>query len=90
MHPDRIRVIEDGEEITLNDGFSAKAVFTPGHNPSCITWVIGDAVFSGDSYIPGVKTVTNLPGADKSEASRSEILLQNLAEGKCIYPGHKI
>ena len=86
--PECIRIVEDGEEIDLGDGVMAKAVFTPGHNPSCITWIIEDAIFTGDAFIPGIKTITNLPGGDKAAAKLSEELIKKLAEGKNIYPGH--
>lgn len=89
-YPDCIRTVEDGTEVILSNGLVAKAVFTPGHNPSCITWVIDDMVFSGDSLIPGVKTVTNLPGGDKTKSIESEKLINLLTYGKIIYPGHKV
>lgn len=89
-YPENISVVDDGDEINLGDGLVAEAHFTPGHNPGCITWVIGDSVFTGDSYIPGIKTVTNLPGSDKALAAQSEILIKKLAEGKRMFPGHKI
>jgi len=88
-HPELIAVVNDGDEIKLDNGLVAKAVFTPGHNPSCITWVVGDMVFSGDSLIPGVKTVTNLPGGDRRQAVESELLIRQLAVARTIYPGHK-
>lgn len=89
-YPENIRVVDDGDEINLGDGLVAEAHFTPGHNPGCITWVVGDSVYTGDSYIPGIKTVTNLPGSDKALAAQSELLIKKLAEGKQIFPGHKI
>lgn len=67
-HADNIIVINDREEIEVAPGILAKAIYTPGHNPSCISWIIGDAIFTGDSYIPGLKTVTNLPGGNREEA----------------------
>lgn len=87
---ERIVTVEDGESVELGDGVTARAVFTPGHNPSCITWVVKDMVFSGDSLIPGIKTVTNLPGGNKALAKESEKLILSLAEGKRIMPGHKV
>lgn len=86
---ENIVVIEDGDEIKLDNDQIAKAVFTPGHNPSCITWIIEDAIFTGDSFIPGIKTVTNLPGGNKSQALESQNLIKSLAICKTIYPGHK-
>lgn len=88
--PDRIRLADNGQEIDIGNGLLAKAVYTPGHNPSCVTWVIGDMVFSGDSLIPGVKTVTNLPGGNKLQAFESERIIRKLAVARSIYPGHKI
>ncbi len=89
-HPSRIVVVNDGDEIEIGESLKAKAFFTPGHNPSCITWQIGDALFTGDSYIPGIKTVTNLPGGNKHQDEESIALIKKLAIGRTIYPGHKV
>lgn len=88
--PSRIVVVHDGDEVEIGDSLKAKAFFTPGHNHSCITWQIGDALFTGDSYIPGIKTVTNLPGGNKHQAEESIALIKKLAIGRTIYPGHKV
>lgn len=84
-HPDSIVIVEDGDEVG-----PAKAVFTQGHNPGCITWVTDDAIFTGDAYIPGIKTVTNLPYGNKAEALRSARLIEELAKERSIYPGHQV
>lgn len=88
-HVDNVHLVNDGDEVVLSDGFVARAVFTPGHNPSCISWLIGDCLFTGDSYIPGIKTVTNLPGGNKYKAEKSEKMILNLAQDLTIYPGHR-
>lgn len=82
--------IADSEKILLDNNLWAKAIFTPGHNPSCITWLISDDLFTGDSYIPGIKTVTNLPGGNKKQAEASINLINKMAVGRTIYPGHKV
>lgn len=87
---DCIWEIQDGQEIMIGDNIGAKAVFTPGHNPSCITWLIGDMIFTGDSYIPNVKTIVNLPQSNKEQALASEQLVLKLSRDKTIYPGHDI
>ena len=89
-YPERIDVVEDGGEVELGEGLMGRAVFTPGHNPSCITWMVGDALFTGDSYIIGTKTVTNLPGGDKTLAGLSEGIIRRLAVCKDVYPGHRL
>lgn len=61
---------------------------TPGNNPGCLTMVLGDMVFTGDAYIPGVGANTQLPFANKEQAQQSRIL--RMADGKTIYSGHKV
>ncbi len=87
-HAENIVTVSDTDEINLGNGVSAKAIFTPGHNPSCITWVVDNMVFSGDSLIPGIKTVTNLPMSNRELAVKSEELIKQLAIARNIYPGH--
>ena len=86
--PDSVRLVSDGECISLFEGVEIKAVATPGHSPGCVTWVTEDAIFTGDSYIPGVKTVANLPHSDKALALKSEALIRDMIEQRSIYPGH--
>lgn len=89
--PDNIRIVEDGDTIDLGNGIMAHAIFTPGHNPSCITWRIGDMLFTGDAYIPGVKTVTNLPHCNRKDAAESERkILEIAASGLTVCPGHTV
>jgi glyoxylase-like metal-dependent hydrolase (beta-lactamase superfamily II) len=63
---------------------------TPGHNPSCLTFVVRNAIFTGDAYIPGIAVVTNLPKSDKLQSDQSVKLILDLAKDKIIYPGHFI
>ncbi len=83
-----IKIVHDGERIELFDGISVQAVFTPGHSPCSVTWVLDDMMFTGDSYIPGVKTVTNVPHSNKPQAVNSESMIKRLADHRAVYPGH--
>lgn len=83
-----IITVDDGTTLELGEGMTAKAIFTPGHNPSCITWIIEDCLFTGDAYIPDIKTVTNLPGGNKTQSKHSIKIIKELAIGRTIYPGH--
>ena len=86
--PEKVALIDDGAEVELFDGIEAKAIYTPGHSPSCVTWLVGDLLFTGDSFIPGVKTVTNVPHSDKEQAIASESLIHELADHRIVYAGH--
>ena len=41
---DSIESISDGSKIELDNEIKAQAIYTPGHNPSCITWIIKDCL----------------------------------------------
>ena len=86
--PDNVKLVQDGERISLFEDVEIKAVATPGHSPGCVTWVTDNAIFTGDSYIPGVKTVANLPHSDKDLALKNEALIRQMVENRSIYPGH--
>ena len=81
---------EEGSVIELFDGVQAKVCHTPGHNPSCLTYEVGDYLFTGDAYIPGIKVVTTFKGGDKVKAAESVERILQLAEGKVVCPGHKV
>ncbi len=89
-----IAVVSDGEVVELasciSSGVAVRAVFTPGHHASCITWVMDDSLFTGDAYIPGLQTVTNLSGGNRQPAAESRRLIEDLAVGRTVYPGHRI
>ncbi len=83
-----VSVLHDGDCIELFDDVILKVIATPGHNPSCLSFLVNDYLFTGDSYIPGVKVVTNLPKGNRILAQQSVEIILSLAEGKTICPGH--
>lgn len=86
--PENIEIIADGDKVNLFEDVSAQAIYTPGHSPCSVTWQVGNALFTGDSYIPGVKTVTNFPTSDKRMAQLSREYILQLAQQGQVYPGH--
>ena len=88
---DNVIVVHEGEEMTLfEDEPKMRFYETPGHNPGCLTMVLGDMIFTGDAYIPGVGANTQLPHANKEQAQQSMERILKLAEGKTILSGHKV
>jgi hydroxyacylglutathione hydrolase len=81
-------ILVDTEEVEIFPNIRIKAYSTPGHCPSCLTYVVGDWIFTGDSYIPGVKVVSKLPKGNKIQAQQSVEKILVLAMGKIICPGH--
>ena len=74
------------------DGTKVIVHYTPGHNPACLTYEVGDYLFTGDAYIPGVAVVTLLPEAEKSLAVRSQERIKSLSlsPGRILCPGHEV
>lgn len=65
-------LFEDGETFRLGS-IEAKAIHTPGHTPACMTYVIGDAGFVGDTlFMPDYGTARcDFPGGDARTLYRS-------------------
>lgn len=87
---DNVIVCSEGSEIELFGDVKARVYETPGHHPTCLTFEIGDKLFTGDAYIPGEKVVTMLPGADKALAAQSLARILQLAAGKVVLSGHEV
>lgn len=84
-------VVHEGKSMRLfGDEPVMEFYETPGHNPGCLTMVLGDMIFTGDAYIPGVGANTQLPHANKEQAKESMERILNLAEGKTILSGHVV
>ena len=66
------RLFKDGETFKIGD-IEARVLHTPGHTPACITYLIGDAAFVGDTlFMPDYGTARcDFPGGDPAELYRS-------------------
>ncbi len=66
------RLFKDGESYAIG-GMTAFAMHTPGHTPACMTHVIGDAAFVGDTlFMPdGGSARADFPGGDARQLYRS-------------------
>jgi len=81
--------IADIGQLLLWDSIPVQAIATPGHNPGCISFMIGNYLFTGDSYIPHIDIVTKLRGGNKVQAKESTRKLLNLMQDDTIIcPGH--
>lgn len=83
-----VEVLEDNDNVEIYPNTFLKVYYTPGHCPSCLTYITDNYIFTGDSYIPNVKVVTILPKGDKIQAQKSIDNILKLAHHKTICPGH--
>ena len=85
--PENVRVVGEGDGLKIF-GIDVKVYETPGHDPSCLTYIVEDKAFTGDAYIPGVKVFTGFPHSNRKLAQESVKKILKLSEGKMICPGH--
>lgn len=66
------RLFKDGDELPLGT-LSIQVMHTPGHTPACVSYLIGDAVFVGDTlFMPDYGTARcDFPGGDARTLYRS-------------------
>ena len=88
---DNVVLVKEGDELELFEGEpEAHVCEVPGHNPGCMAMVMGNVIFTGDAYIPGLGVKDYVPYANKEQAKQSMERLIKLAKGRRIYPGHQI
>ncbi|WP_322096742.1 MBL fold metallo-hydrolase [Pelagibius sp.] len=66
------RLLEDGETFAIGT-LEARVMHTPGHTPACVTYVVGDAAFVGDTlFMPDFGTARcDFPGGDAHRLYKS-------------------
>lgn len=79
----------DGDAFALGD-LTMEVIHTPGHTPACVSYRIGDAVFTGDTlFMPDYGTArTDFPGGDARTLYRSIQRLLALPDDTRIFVGH--
>jgi len=83
------RLVADGDELMLG-ATSIKVMHTPGHTPACVTYLIGDAAFVGDTlFMPDYGTArADFPGGDAAALYRSIRRILSLPPQTRIFVGH--
>ena len=66
------RLLGDGDRLPLGE-LEIEVIATPGHTPACVTYLIGDAAFVGDTlFMPDYGTARcDFPGGDARQLYRS-------------------
>lgn len=85
-----VHVIKEKDSIEIFSETNIRVIETPGHNWGCLSFKLGNYLFTGDSFIPGVKVVTKLKGGDKEANALSLIKIEKLiAKNTIVCPGHR-
>lgn len=66
------RLFKEGDSVRIGN-LEARILHTPGHTPACLTYVVGDAAFVGDTlFAPDAGTARcDFPGGDAHTLYRS-------------------
>lgn len=83
------KLFADGETFSIGR-ITARVMHTPGHTPACVTYVIGDAAFVGDTlFMPDYGTArADFPGGDAATLYRSIQRILSLPRETRIFVGH--
>ena len=79
--------VNDGDILTLA-GLQIRVFHTPGHTPGSVSYLIGDALFTGDTLFQGSCGRTDFPGGSWDDEMASIRKLLALPEDHPVYPGH--
>lgn len=91
LKPEQYHVLENGASFDVL-GIDSKAIATPGHDMDCMTFVVGDAIFTGDSYNPASPVFCKWSRSEEDKAKDNEALIKGLIDinNYQVYPGHLI
>ena len=81
-------LFQEGDSFQIGQ-LRGDVLHTPGHTPACLTYVIGDAAFVGDTLFADSIGRPDLPGGDQElllEGIRGKIL--TLPDNTRVFPGH--
>ena len=83
------RLLNHGDSLTCGE-MTIEVLHTPGHTPACLSYVIGDAVFVGDTlFMPDYGTARcDFPGGDAHTLYRSIQRLFELPDNTRMFLCH--
>jgi glyoxylase-like metal-dependent hydrolase (beta-lactamase superfamily II) len=82
-------LFDDGDVFEIG-ALKARVLHTPGHTPACVTYVIDDAAFVGDTmFMPDYGTArADFPGGDAHTLYRSIRRILDLPSETRVFVGH--
>mgnify|MGYP001582688464 CR=1 FL=1 len=83
------KLFVEGDSLMIGQ-MRADVLHTPGHTPACLTYVIGDAAFVGDTlFMPDFGTARcDFPGGSSEELFNSIQKILSLPDETRIFVGH--
>jgi glyoxylase-like metal-dependent hydrolase (beta-lactamase superfamily II) len=91
LSPDNIIVAD--RDLGLNIlGETLECLPTPGHDVDCMTYILGDKIFTGDSYNPLSPVFTKWKNSNEEQAHFNEQMIRQIINDRklTVFPGHKL
>ena len=83
----KIKTIDENDIITIGK-IKVKVLYTPGHKPSCVCFLLDDSILTGDTLFVEACGRVDMPGGDIKQEFESLQMLKKLDENLEVYPGH--
>ena len=83
------QLLADGDTFAVGD-IEGRVIATPGHTPACVTYLIGDAAFIGDTlFMPDFGSArTDFPGGDAMQLYESIRKILSLPDDTRLFMCH--
>lgn len=83
------KLFADGETFQIGE-LTASVIYTPGHTPACVCYLIGDALFTGDTlFMPDYGTARcDFPGGSSKLLYESIQRIMTLPDETRVFVGH--
>ena len=80
--------LEEGMTLSLGS-LTIQVLHTPGHTAGCVTFLCGDAIFSGDTLFQECCGRTDLETGSMDDMMQSLKRLAQLPGNYRVFPGHE-
>jgi glyoxylase-like metal-dependent hydrolase (beta-lactamase superfamily II) len=83
------RLLADGDRLPIGD-LTIEVMATPGHTPACVTYLVGDVAFMGDTlFMPDYGSARcDFVGGDAAALYRSIRRIMSLPDETRLFTGH--
>ncbi len=83
-------ILNDGDIIILDEFIKLEVIETLGHSLDSCCYIVGNLLFTGDAFIPNIRTVSKLRGGNREKAKETVLFLYEKynSNGMLVCPGH--
>ena len=84
------RIEEYYEGLKLWNDMPIEVLYTPGHSDDSVCFIIDNMLFTGDTLIKNVRTVTKLKSGSKEKLNETLRQIEKFkGQSLMVYPGHE-